>query len=73
MESVRSHISRSEFFNPEDADPDESGQKERRRAIVATTETQQEGGAISQRIRVSAMTELKVFNGKDLDEDRTRS
>uniref|UniRef100_A0AAV1TCF3 Uncharacterized protein n=1 Tax=Peronospora matthiolae TaxID=2874970 RepID=A0AAV1TCF3_9STRA len=58
MELVRSHISRSEFYNPEDADPDYPGKEERRRAIEATTDPHQEGGTIPQRTRVSAMTEL---------------
>ena len=31
------------------------------------------GGGISQRIRLSAITELKVCNGKDRDEDKARS
>uniref|UniRef100_A0AAV1U107 Retrotransposon gag domain-containing protein n=1 Tax=Peronospora matthiolae TaxID=2874970 RepID=A0AAV1U107_9STRA len=73
MESVRSPISRPEFFDPKEADLNDSGQEEWRRAIVATIETQQEGGAIPRRIRVSAMTELKEFSGKDRDEDRARS
>ena len=74
MESVRSHLSRSDIFDPEDADPDDSGQEERQRAMVATTETLQNGGGIPQRIRVSAMTELNEFSGKDRDEeDQTRS
>ena len=52
MESVRSTEMQSDIFDPEDADPDESGQEERRRAMVATTETLQNGGAILQHIRV---------------------
>ena len=52
MESVRSHLSRSDIFDPEDADPDDSGQEERQRAMVATTETLQNGGGIPQRVRV---------------------
>ena len=59
MESVRSHRSRSDILDPEDVDPGESGQEERRREMVATAETLQNGGGIPQRIRVSAMTELK--------------
>ena len=39
MESVRSHHSRSDIFDPKDADPDNLGQEERRRAMVAITET----------------------------------
>uniref|UniRef100_A0AAV1T405 Uncharacterized protein n=1 Tax=Peronospora matthiolae TaxID=2874970 RepID=A0AAV1T405_9STRA len=67
MESVRSYISLSDCVDPEDADTDDSGQDERRRAMVANTETFKKGGGIPQRIRVSAMTELKRFSGKDRD------
>ena len=73
MESARSSISRSDVFDPDDSDPDDSGQEGRRHAMVATTETLQNGGGIPQCIRVSAMTELKEFSGKDRDEDRARS
>uniref|UniRef100_A0AAV1VNF3 CCHC-type domain-containing protein n=1 Tax=Peronospora matthiolae TaxID=2874970 RepID=A0AAV1VNF3_9STRA len=73
MESVRSHRSRSNHFDFDDADPDDSGQEERRRAMVSTTETFQNGDSIPQRIRVSTMTELEEFSGKDRDEDRARS
>ena len=73
MESVRSSISRLDVLDPDDSDPDDSGQEGRRHAMVATTETLQNGGGIPQRIRVSAMTELKEFRGKDRDEDRARS
>ena len=59
MESVRSHRSRSDIFDPED--------------VVATTETLQNGTGIPQRIRVSAMMELKEFNGKYRDEDKART
>ena len=59
MKSVRSHRSRSDFLDPEDVDPDDSGQEERRRAMVATAEKLQNDGEIPQLIRVSAMTELK--------------
>ena len=73
MESVQSYTHHPEFFYPDDIDPDDSGQEDRRHAMVATTETLQDGGSIPQRIRVSAMTELKEFSGKDRDEDRARS
>uniref|UniRef100_A0AAV1V916 Uncharacterized protein n=1 Tax=Peronospora matthiolae TaxID=2874970 RepID=A0AAV1V916_9STRA len=63
LELLQSHISRSDILDPKDADPDDSGQDERRRAMMATTETLQEGGRIPQRIRVSAMMELKEFGG----------
>uniref|UniRef100_A0AAV1TP38 Uncharacterized protein n=1 Tax=Peronospora matthiolae TaxID=2874970 RepID=A0AAV1TP38_9STRA len=73
MESVQSRISQPEVFDPDDIDPDESGQDDRIHAMVATTETLQDGGSIPQRIRMSEMTELKEFSGKDRDEDRARS
>ena len=59
MESVRSRLSRSDIF-----DPDYSGQEERRRAMIAHTETLQNGGGIPHRIRVSAMAELKELVAK---------
>uniref|UniRef100_A0AAV1TMM1 Uncharacterized protein n=1 Tax=Peronospora matthiolae TaxID=2874970 RepID=A0AAV1TMM1_9STRA len=65
MVSVRLHISRSEFFDPDDGYPDDSVQKEGRRAIVAATEMQKKGGTNPPRIRVSAMTEMKEYSGKD--------
>ena len=52
MKSVRSHHSRSEIFDPEDVDPDDLGQEERRRAMVATAEKLQNDGEIPQLIRV---------------------
>ena len=53
------------FFDPDDIDPDDLGQEDRIHAMIATTETLQNSGGIPQRIRVSAMTELKEFSGKD--------
>ena len=73
MKSVRSHRSRSDFLDPEDVDPDDSGQEERRRAMVATAEKLQNDGEIPQLIRVSAMTELKEFSGKDRDGNKARA
>ena len=52
VESVRSHRSRSDIFDPEDVDPDDSGQEKRRRAMVATAETLHNCGGIPQPIRV---------------------
>ena len=72
MESVGSHLSRSDFFDPEDVDPGDSGKEVRRRALAATTKDFQDGGGTPQRIRVSAMTELKEFSGKYRDEDWVR-
>uniref|UniRef100_A0AAV1UPN7 Retrotransposon gag domain-containing protein n=1 Tax=Peronospora matthiolae TaxID=2874970 RepID=A0AAV1UPN7_9STRA len=73
MESAQSRICLPEVFDPDDIDPDDSGQEDRRHAMVALTETFQDGGSIPQRIRVLAMTELKEFSGKDRDEDWARS
>uniref|UniRef100_A0AAV1UTN0 Retrotransposon gag domain-containing protein n=1 Tax=Peronospora matthiolae TaxID=2874970 RepID=A0AAV1UTN0_9STRA len=73
MELVQSRISQPEVLDPDDIDPDDSRHEGRRHDMVATTETLQDGGSIFQRIRVSAMKELKEFSGKDRDEDRARS
>uniref|UniRef100_A0AAV1V1N9 Uncharacterized protein n=1 Tax=Peronospora matthiolae TaxID=2874970 RepID=A0AAV1V1N9_9STRA len=73
MESLHSRISQPKVFDPDDIDPDDLGQEDRLHAVVATTETLQDGDSIHQRIRVSAITELKEFSGKDRDEDRARS
>uniref|UniRef100_A0AAV1TFH2 Retrotransposon gag domain-containing protein n=1 Tax=Peronospora matthiolae TaxID=2874970 RepID=A0AAV1TFH2_9STRA len=72
MESVQSRISQPEVFESDDIDSDDSGQEDRRHAMVATTETLQDGASIPQQIRVSAMAELKEFSGKDRDEDRAK-
>ena len=46
MESVQSYTRHPEFFDPDDIDPDDSGQEDRRHAMVATTQTLQDGGSI---------------------------
>ena len=63
MESVGSRHSRREY------DPDNLIADEPRRPQVATAEI----GLIIQRIRVSAIYDLKEFSGKDNDEDRARN
>ena len=55
---------------PGAGDPDNSGQAESGRPLVATVETVLDGSA--PQIRMSAIAEPKQFNGKDKDEDRAR-
>ncbi|ETP04580.1 hypothetical protein F441_18683, partial [Phytophthora nicotianae CJ01A1] len=56
---------------PNEYDPDDLDLIAPRRAAVATTSTAK--ATIAPRIRVSAMSELKEFSGKDGDEDRARA
>ena len=68
MESVGSHHGRSNEY-----DPDDTGLTVWRRPFIASTETEQRGGFTTQRIRMSAIAEIKEFSGRDNDEDRARS
>ncbi|ETP54559.1 hypothetical protein F442_00762 [Phytophthora nicotianae P10297] len=68
MESVGSL---DRFLLPNEYDRDDLDLIEPRRAAVATTSTAK--STIAPRIRVSAMSEMKAFLGKDGDEDRARS
>ena len=54
-------------------DPYDSGREELRRPLVATSEAAPIGGFATQRIRVSAIADLKEFSGRDRDEDQARS
>ncbi|ETM02937.1 hypothetical protein L917_00752 [Phytophthora nicotianae] len=65
MESVGSDHGE---YDPDDLDLPASCQ-----ATVATAATTTGLPAITPRIRVSAMSELKEFSGKDDDEDRARA
>ncbi|ETO85547.1 hypothetical protein F444_00814 [Phytophthora nicotianae P1976] len=56
---------------PNEYDRDDLDLIEPRRAAVATTSTAK--STIAPRIRVSAMSEMKAFLGKDGDEDRARA
>ena len=53
-------------------DPDNLSVYKPRRPLVAAAEATADAGIVTQRIRVSAITELKEFAGKDNDEDRAR-
>lgn len=68
MESVGSRHSRSNI-----GDPLELGLEDLRRPLVAAAEAMPSGGFTTQRIRVSAIADLKEFTGRDRDEDRARS
>ncbi|CAI5718029.1 unnamed protein product [Peronospora effusa] len=68
MELVGSRHSRSNIGGPLDL-----GFEDLRRPLVAAAEAMQSGGFTTQRIRVSAIANLKKFTGRDRDEDRARS
>ncbi|EGZ16540.1 hypothetical protein PHYSODRAFT_330603 [Phytophthora sojae] len=71
MESVGSPIRHSASW---EFDPDDLDLGRPARAVIATTASTSAGGTgAAPRIRVSAMSELKEFSGKDGDEDRSRS
>ncbi|OWZ24297.1 hypothetical protein PHMEG_000716 [Phytophthora megakarya] len=69
MESIRSsdHGSRWEY-DPDDVDFPASAQ-----ATVATAATGSTGSPTIQRVRISAISDIKEFTGKDQDEDRVRA
>ncbi|OWZ07782.1 LOW QUALITY PROTEIN: hypothetical protein PHMEG_00019785 [Phytophthora megakarya] len=69
MESIRSsdHGSRWEY-DPDDVDFPTSAQ-----ATVATATAGSTGSTMIQRVRISAISDLKEFAGKDQDEDRARA
>ncbi|OWY91568.1 hypothetical protein PHMEG_00039793, partial [Phytophthora megakarya] len=69
MESIRSsdHGSRWEY-DPDDVDWPTSAQ-----ATVATAATGATGSTMIQRVRISAISDLKEFTGKDQDKDRARA
>ncbi|EGZ04455.1 hypothetical protein PHYSODRAFT_343257 [Phytophthora sojae] len=54
-------------------DPDDIDFPVPARATVATTATGSTGSALIQRVRISAVSDLKEFSGKDQDEDRARA
>jgi len=58
---------------PNEYDPDDLSVGAPRQAAVATAGVSAGGGAMAPRIRVSAISELKEFSGKDGDEERARS
>ncbi|OWZ23517.1 LOW QUALITY PROTEIN: hypothetical protein PHMEG_0001584 [Phytophthora megakarya] len=68
MESIRSsdHGSRWEY-DPDDVDFSTSAQVTVATAVVGST-----GSTMIQRVRISAISDLKEFTGKDQDEDRSR-
>uniref|UniRef100_H3GGM9 Retrotransposon gag domain-containing protein n=1 Tax=Phytophthora ramorum TaxID=164328 RepID=H3GGM9_PHYRM len=71
MESVESN--RRDHSHPSEYDPDDLGVDAAPRAAVASAGTTGGGTLSATRIRVSAISELKEFSGKDNDEDRARS
>ena len=68
MESVESYRDQ-----PGEQEQDRKGLGDPRRPQVATAGTAPTGGFGAQRIRLSAMTDLKGFSGRDQDEERARS
>ncbi|KAE9077486.1 hypothetical protein PF002_g18841 [Phytophthora fragariae] len=70
MESVESP---TRFPPPGEYDPDDLDLGQPARAAIATTPTTARTSTGASSLRVSAMSELKEFSGKDGDEDRARS
>ncbi|KAE9177643.1 hypothetical protein PF004_g25716 [Phytophthora fragariae] len=70
MESVESP---TRFPPPGEYDPDDLDLGQPAHAAIATTTTTARTSIGASRLRVSAMSELKEFSGKDGDEDRARS
>ena len=73
MESVGQSQGRSDFGGPREHTPYESEREDSRRPLMAPTEVSMNQGLSPQCIRFSVIGELKEYNGRDLDEDRTRS
>uniref|UniRef100_H3H6F8 Retrotransposon gag domain-containing protein n=1 Tax=Phytophthora ramorum TaxID=164328 RepID=H3H6F8_PHYRM len=71
MESVESN--RRDHSHPSEYDPDDLSVDAAPRAVVVSAGTTGGGTLSATRIRVSAISELKEFSGKDNDEDRARS
>ncbi|POM60947.1 hypothetical protein PHPALM_30120, partial [Phytophthora palmivora] len=69
MESVRSEHSTTQW----EYDPDDIDFPTAARATVATATTGSAGSTMIQRVRISAISDLKEFMGKDQDEDRARA
>ncbi|KAE8995697.1 hypothetical protein PR003_g26366 [Phytophthora rubi] len=70
MESTGSHDPTSSHweYDPDDVDPPTSA-----RAAVATAAAGPAGSSMIQRVRISAISDLKEFTGRDQDEDRARA
>ena len=68
MESIGSNHSRSNNYDSHDPILEDL-----RRPLVAAAEVTPNGGFTPQRIRISAIADLKEFTGRDQDEDRARS
>ncbi|GMF39336.1 unnamed protein product [Phytophthora fragariaefolia] len=66
-------IGRTRHDQLDEFDPDDLSIDIPRRAAVASAETSTNSGVVAPRIRVSAISELKAFSGKDNVEDRARS
>ncbi|POM69474.1 Hypothetical protein PHPALM_14234 [Phytophthora palmivora] len=69
MESVRSEHSTTRW----EYDPDDIDFPTAARATVATATTGSAGSTMIQIVRISAISDLKEFTGKDQDEDRARA
>uniref|UniRef100_A0AAV1VBW5 CCHC-type domain-containing protein n=1 Tax=Peronospora matthiolae TaxID=2874970 RepID=A0AAV1VBW5_9STRA len=72
MESVGSDIYQH-IHEAAEYDPDDLWMPEPRRPHVAATGATTGGGSITQRIRISAISELKEYSGKDREEDKARN
>ena len=73
MPDVEMKSAKSRHSSSNDYDSGDSGSENSRRQQMATTETVFGGKVGTQRLLMSAITDLKEFSGRDKDEDRARS
>ena len=73
VESVGSSQGRSDFGNPGGHTPYKSEREDSRRPLMAPAEVSMNQGLSPQCIRFSVIGDLKEFNERDRDEDRSRS
>ncbi|KAK1930216.1 hypothetical protein P3T76_014449 [Phytophthora citrophthora] len=71
MESVATLNPDSWEYDPDDLGISSSGRQTR--AAIASAAIGSEGSSVIHRVRISAISDLKEFAGKDLDEDRARA
>ncbi|KAK1941562.1 hypothetical protein P3T76_007428 [Phytophthora citrophthora] len=73
MESVATQNPDSWEYDPDDLGIPNSSRPTSGRAAVASAALRRGGSSVIQRVRISAISDVKEFAGKDLDEDRARA
>ncbi|OWZ17067.1 Eukaryotic/viral aspartic protease [Phytophthora megakarya] len=73
MESVGTPDLHSGEYNPDDLGIPSSSGHTSGRGAVATAAIGSRGSSLLPRVRISAISDLKEFTGKDMDEDRSRA